>query len=55
MTKSAVIALLLSSTYAAKWANGMEGDEDLGETIMIRGKQYSYMQKQLAKFVQLDE
>ena len=55
MYKSTVVALLLSTSHAAKWAEGMEGDEDMGETITMRGKSYSYMQKKIAKFVQLDE
>ena len=60
MNKSAVIALLLSSTSAIQrhhhhhhrrspamntyFATGMNGDEDLGQDITMKGEKFHYAQ-----------
>ena len=44
-TSTAVLALLFSSTYAAEFATGMNGDEDLGEDITMKGEKFHYVDK----------
>ena len=59
MRKSAVIALLLSTTTAIQrhhhrrgapaaysyFATGMNGDEDLGQDITMKGEKFHYQQE----------
>lgn len=50
-TSTAVLALLLSTTYAkapqsvSLFATGMNGDEDLGEDITMKGEKFHYVEK----------
>jgi len=37
-----VIAMFLGNSKAARWATGMNGDEDLGQDITMKGQKFHY-------------
>ena len=60
MKYSVIVALFLGSTIARNspksvslFATGMNGDEDLGEDITMKGDKFHYVQKDAASFVQV--